>query len=320
MNCHLLLVVLGVAGGRPSADVPLQPGTVVRFASVDEGKEVLTARDAYVAAQGPFDRAARMMTDRVVGEDEYLAFVGAQALPWQAEEREKIAAIVDSVRSKIDRFRLPLPEQVLLIKTTGKDEGNAAYCRAGAIVLPQRYVDRPADRLEGTLVHELFHILSRNNRELRDVLYAVVGFRPCGRIPLPDSLRSRRITNPDAVEIEYAIRVTHNGEPLDVTPVLYASVERYDAEQGGPFFRYLTFRLMAIEPDGERWVPKLADGQPQLLRETEVSGFYEQIGRNTEYIIHPEEILADNFVRLVNRDQAAPTPRILEEMERLLRK
>lgn len=34
---------------------------------------------------------------------------------------------------------------------------------------------------------------------------------------------------------------------------------------------------------------------PELLTIEQVSGFYEQVGRNTEYIIHPEEILADNF-------------------------
>ena len=25
-------------------------------------------------------------------------------------------------------------------------------------------------------------------------------------------------------------------------------------------------------------------------------GFYEQIGKNTQYIIHPDEVLADNFI------------------------
>ena len=30
----------------------------------------------------------------------------------------------------------------------------------------------------------------------------------------------------------------------------------------------------------------------------ESAGFFEQVGRNTGYIIHPDEILAENFVKL----------------------
>ena len=53
----------------------------------------------------------------------------------------------------------------------------------------------------------------------------------------------------------------------------------------------------------------------------EVEGFYEQIQRNTNYIIHPDEILADNFIFLV---QAKKDPRTLgqfsEEGIRLIEK
>jgi hypothetical protein len=43
-----------------------------------------------------------------------------------------------------------------------------------------------------------------------------------------------------------------------------------------------------------------------------------RIGRNTEYIIHPEEILADNFVLLVNGAKA-PSPEILQKLDAVLR-
>lgn len=320
MRLALSFVLLLPSATLRADEVPLQPGTVIRFATVAQGKQVLMTRDSYVAAQSPFDRAARMRTDRDVTEDEYLEYVGAQVRAWEADEVAKLSAIIASVQSKTARFKLPLPETILLVKTTGLEEGNAAYCRADAIVLPQRYVDRPVEQLENTLIHELFHVLSRNNPQLRERLYGIVGFRRCGKIALPESLRSRKITNPDAVEIEYAIRVTFDGEPLDVTPVLYSSAERYDVPAGGPFFRYLTFRLMAIQQHGDHWEPKQVDGEPQMLKDSEVSGFYEQIGRNTTYIIHPEEVLAENFVLVVNKNEDVPTPRILHEIEKRLAK
>ena len=46
------------------------------------------------------------------------------------------------------------------------------------------------------------------------------------------------------------------------------------------------------------WRAVLVDGQP-VLHEASVPDFHRQIGSNTGYIIHPEEILADNFAALV---------------------
>jgi hypothetical protein len=49
-----------------------------------------------------------------------------------------------------------------------------------------------------------------------------------------------------------------------------------------------------------------------------VESYHEQIGRNTNYIIHPEEVLADNFMMLVQGNRDVPTPRILDEMRKAL--
>jgi hypothetical protein len=51
----------------------------------------------------------------------------------------------------------------------------------------------------------------------------------------------------------------------------------------------------------------------------QVSGFFEQVGRNTEYLIHPEEILADNFALLFSRDRNAPSPDIIKKMAEVLK-
>jgi hypothetical protein len=49
-----------------------------------------------------------------------------------------------------------------------------------------------------------------------------------------------------------------------------------------------------------------------------VPGYDAQIGANTKYVIHPEEILADNFVFLVDGRIDLPTPRVVEAMGRIL--
>ncbi len=62
----------------------------------------------------------------------------------------------------------------------------------------------------------------------------------------------------------------------------------------------------------------LVDGQPVLLDPQAVPGYHEQIGRNTKYIIHPEEVLADNFVFLINGRIDLPTQQVVEHMGEVL--
>ena len=59
-----------------------------------------------------------------------------------------------------------------------------------------------------------------------------------------------------------------------------------------------------------------------MLRETaELSGFVEQIGRNTGYIIHPEEILAENFAQLATgENDQGPSPEIHQRLLQALQR
>ena len=46
--------------------------------------------DDFVARLSPFDRAARLKTDREVSEQEYLQFVGRNVLDWTAEDKAAV--------------------------------------------------------------------------------------------------------------------------------------------------------------------------------------------------------------------------------------
>ena len=51
----------------------------------------------------------------------------------------------------------------------------------------------------------------------------------------------------------------------------------------------------------------------------QIQGFYEQVGRNTDYVIHPEEILADNFEYLLIGRPNLPSPDIQRRLAAALR-
>jgi hypothetical protein len=93
-------------------------------------------------------------------------------------------------------------------------------------------------------------------------------------------------------------------------PILFSKAAKYDVNSDGEFFNYLQLRFVQV--------PGMATAQPVLAAPEEISGFFEQVGRNTNYFIHPEEILADNFALLILDEHNVPSPEILEKMRRIL--
>ena len=117
------------------------------------------------------------------------------------------------------------------------------------------------------------------------------------------------ITNPDAPRNDHCIRARLEGEPVCATPVLYADAA-YDTQRGGEFFNYMRFEML---------VPGATKGaEPRLVGLGKLTGFWEQVGRNTDYTIHPEEILAENFALLVLDRRGLKSPEVPERIGRIL--
>ena len=319
MRVLIVVVILLSLPGQVRAEVRLGR-TIMSFATVEEGKQVLTSRDDYVERMSAFDRAARLKTDKVVPEREYLEFVGKNVVAWEEAEKEKIYLAMEGVEEVLKKMALPFPEKIWLIKTTGREEGNAAYTRANAIVLPETFLEGRPSGMQRLLCHELFHVLSRANKELRERCYAAIGFEKCDELVFPEELAARKLTNPDAPRNDHCLKVRVNGQAQWVIPILFSREEKYDPEKGGEFFRYLQFKLVVVERpvEGKR-VKVVRDGATAMLLDVgDVTGFFEQVGKNTSYIIHPEEILADNFVLLVTRERDLASPKVVESLSRIL--
>ncbi len=319
MRVLIVVVILLSLPGQVRAEVRLGR-TIMSFATVEEGKQVLTSRDDYVERMSAFDRAARLKTDKVVPEREYLEFVGKNVVAWEEAEKEKIYLAMEEVEEVLKKMALPFPEKIWLIKTTGKEEGNAAYTRANAIVFPRSFLEGGVRWVQRVLCQELFHVLSRANRELREKCYAVIGFERCEELEFPEELAGRKLTNPDAPRNEHCLNVKIDGKGRWVIPILFSREEKYDPEKGGEFFRYLQFKLVVVERAEEGMGVEVVreGGKAKLLDTGEVTGFLEQVGENTTYLIHPEEILADNFVLLVTGKRDVPSPGVVEKLGKIL--
>ncbi|MCE9526489.1 MAG: hypothetical protein K8R36_10585 [Planctomycetales bacterium] len=260
-------------------ELPLAGETKIVLAGVEEGKKILTAQDAFTKSLSKFDLQVRLKRTENSTLEDWKKFAAAEVLPWNDEEIAHIKPAVTVLAEKLKKLKLPLPDKVLLVHMSGKEEADAAYTRANAIFLPST----------------------------------------CEEIPLPASLRERKLTNPDAPLLDCVIELKVEGQVVTVTPILYSSVESYDPAKGGPLFRYLTFRLMAVQKKDGKWQPATNAGAPILYDPKQMPSFLEQIGKNTGYIIHPDEILADNFKHLVKEEKNLPTPKIVEQMRSVLK-
>lgn len=317
ISLAMALIQLGSLDGLSAETVRLTDATTVDFASIDAGQAALQTPDRYTKALSRFDLESRLRTNNDVTADDLMKLAAEQVVAWSDDDRAKLEPIIASVAGRFAKFNLPLPPNILLIQTTGKEEGDAAYCRRHAVILPRRYVGFPASQLEPIFIHELFHVLSSHNEPLRNSLYEIIGFKPCPEIGLPESLADFKITNPDGPSLNYYIALDVDGQRQLAVPLLY-SPERFDPQQNRSFFGYLKFRLLVVERLGDRWSVVENSGNPILLDPKQTPLFHQQIGRNTKYIIHPDEVLADNFMHLIMQTPDLPNPEIVSKMAELL--
>jgi hypothetical protein len=305
--------------GIASGQLRLADQCRVEFASIEQGVAAITADDAFTRGLSRFDLQARMKTKQEVTLTEWKKFVAGEVREWSDDAKVKITKGIETVRDRLARFKFPLPDDVWLVASTGKEEGNAAYCRGRYIVIPENVLKRDETEIASLLIHELFHVISNQHPELRADLYAIVGFQECPEIAIHPSLKNRRITNPDAPAINCVIKLQEGDKVVRAAPILYSSTDSFDPKKES-LFSYLLFRLMVVAPEERGWKALDQGGKAVVLDPKNVPDFHEKIGRNTTYIIHPEEILADNFVHLVKQRDKIATPRIVEELRRVLEK
>lgn len=166
------------------------------------------------------------------------------------------------------------------------------------------------------LAHEAFHVLTRNNPDFRKKMYSIIGFNILPKeIEFPEELKERFISNPDVIRHDSYATFTINGEKKDCCMVIY-STRPYE---GGSFFQYLNIGLVPIDKNTCKAIEK--EGKAVVYSINEASDFYDRMGRNTQYIIDPEEVLADNFsLLLTGMTEGLPSPEVIQKWKRLANK
>jgi len=207
------------------------------------------------------------------------------------------------------KLQIDYPDTIFFIKTTGEEEGNAAgYTRSKCIILSENTLLLEFQELKNLVIHELFHILSRYNLRFRKIMYEIIDFKLIEEIEYPMSLIDFKITNPDAPSINSYINLSNDVIDDDYVLITY-SESNYNK---GGIFDYLQFGFIKLKD------LKTSVKTPIIYSENDFTNFYEKIGKNTNYIIHADEILADNFVFLLNNRINLPSQWVVDKMKNKL--
>jgi hypothetical protein len=202
--------------------------------------------------------------------------------------------LCNAVSSKI------YPNEIKLVKTKGKHYGDDTYyTRENLIVIPKAALIKPNyDEFLKVMLHEISHIYTRTNPTTKAQLYASIGFKRIVQpLEINDSLRKRILMNPDGIDENWATVLTlDKGKEAFTIPLIYANEVSFKRDKQ-EFFQYLGWNYYEITPSvsgNNLTVQTVGNLQKSTLNTTGINKLFKD-KFNTDYIIHPDEIIADNF-------------------------
>lgn len=236
----------------------------------------------------------------------YLDYLQEDVGSFTDTERKLMQAMEDTINVLLKNVKKKwIYPEIYLVKLNAKCYGNGVfYTRDNGIYIPfDQLVDAEVGDLTQVFLHEIFHIMSRFNEDFRREAYSLIGFEPIdGKLNFPKSLDDRVFLNPDGVDMNYAITLTTDKEgdkPVKAIPVIHSNSPNY-LENRPSFFGYIQFDLFRISPGDGGYKVNIGDDKGQIVTpdigDYYYPSFFHQIYDNTQYIIHPDEIMADNFM------------------------
>ena len=242
------------------------------------------------------------LTDRESALKKYRNSYEQEVLSMNVDESEKLSILFKELFTKINKLNTKLlPDTIRLIIVKGDHYGQSTFFTRGNAIITSRasLANMAPINFKNVMYHELSHIISRYQPKLREELYNHLGFIKTAEpiMILSDFYRSI-LFNPDGVQMDYAIPLLMaDSTELLFVPLIYTKAKHFNPKTQA-FFGYLNFQLMPIDKMGDVYFMRDIKDVEQLDMGHIMKKYFEQITMNTQYIIHPDEILADNFMYL----------------------
>jgi hypothetical protein len=257
------------------------------------------------------DSAATAVALLADSSDSYFERVTLRDMQWQMR-----ATTPDSQRPGL------FPASCQLARIRGLAYGPDAYFTRGDVIFiaPGVLATNDPDQLADILVHEVWHLISRASlykaglagpdsyfpkpSSLRDKTYAAVGFtRLQGRLSLPAADSAELVLNPDATFNDWAIPLQAAGDTAlrHYLPLLRLSATTQETGPERSIANAVGIAYCPLSPTQAGWQTSLAEARDL----SSDPAFLFRTGGNTPYILHPEEIVAENMLLLARGEQAS---------------
>ncbi|MBL7814638.1 MAG: hypothetical protein JNL70_06500 [Saprospiraceae bacterium] len=261
----------------------------------------ITVADMSIQMKKPFSAT----TKRDEALSDYMGFLQRDVATFTTEESEFIVKAMNEAFNLCQKVSNKFfPDEILLIKSHGLAYGeDTYYTRENCIVIPkQALAKRDYDEFLRVMLHEISHIVTRTHPSVKAQLYALVGFKKIDNtLVIKDSLKNRILTNPDGIEQDWATTLTAaDNKTVFALPLIYAKDARWSADNP-EFFQNMGFNYFELAPSADAKslvVLTRGDKQQSTLDTKGINELFQQ-SYNTQYIIHPDEIVADNFAILM---------------------
>lgn len=210
-------------------------------------------------------------------------------------------------------YKIPVKKDIVFVKTTMADEGDAmAYTHQNQIYLHEDFLKAyPGYDLyfQEILCHELFHCLTRQNKNFKKKMYSVINAQVMDKeAEFPEEVAKKVLANPDVESFDSYVTLTINGEKKKC--VVFPYCVRGFEKEGDNFFDAIEVKLMPI------------DDTSKLYSIEEATDFWDVFGKNTNYILAIEETMAENFAYAVIYDEKIqkkfPNPEIFKKIQKKL--
>jgi len=245
-------------------------------------------------------KGAIAYTDENYRED-YRKYVESHLHNWTENDIEHLNDDFSEILPVIKRYASKvIQDTIFLIKSDKELEFSAPFTKRKAIVIPDKIVTK---NINPVLTHELFHIFSSNHPKDREKLYNLIGFEKINPVQLPDTMSKMLISNPDDNRSnDYKITLQADGKKQDFIMLIFSKYPKYEGRKGllsklDILLGYMTIRLVPVVKTNGHWevAPNAKYYYPG-----ETQGFYEKVSYIHDYMLSPEEILAEDFAKLIN--------------------
>lgn len=345
----LIILILGCTACQrenKQRSIDLPGGTKVYFLNLKQAQQAIVQDKVEFYFDKVTSTDIAIQTKAIISDttarSEYIAryksFLQEDVQSFSTEDKDFLANIFREIARTLHHIDPSILElDINLIKVGGRSYGPSVfYTRENNIIIPAyELAKRNEKMMRSILIHELFHIYSRYHPVKKEALYALIGFYPLAISPeeleMPSNLRQTILLNPDGIDYTYAIQLKDkSGDTHQCIPLTSSEFHQYSAAIAG-YFPHLTVNFYPVVPHGQGGfkLQTTETGAPPLDLSQVDNSLWEQIGSNTTYIIHPDEILADNFSLLVaeylnlgeveTADIDKKEQDLLHEMEQIIR-